>query len=90
MWKLKQSGQFKKDLRKYQNDREKMKSLETVLVQLSEKGKVDKRYKPHRLKGEYSGALECHIENDYLLVWVDEEEKTIKLVRLGSHSELFK
>ena len=38
MWKLKQSGQFKKDLRKYQNDREKMKSLETVLVQLSEKG----------------------------------------------------
>lgn len=39
MWK--QSGQFKKDLRKYQNDREKMKSLETVLVQLSEKGKVD-------------------------------------------------
>ena len=50
MWKLKQSGQFKKDLRKYQNDREKMKSLETVLVQLSEKGKVDKRYKPHRLK----------------------------------------
>ena len=41
MWKLKQSGQFKKDLRKYQNDREKMKSLETVLVQLSEKGKVD-------------------------------------------------
>lgn len=32
MWKLKQSGQFKKDLRKYQNDREKMKSLETVLV----------------------------------------------------------
>jgi mRNA interferase YafQ len=55
-----------------------MKSLETVLVQLSEKGKVDKRYKPHRLKGEYSGALECHIENDYLLVWIDEEEKTIK------------
>ena len=90
MWKLKQSGQFKKDLRKYQNDREKMKSLERVLVQLSQNGKVDNIYKPHRLKGEYSGALECHIANDYLLVWIDEEEKTIKLVRLGSHSELFK
>ncbi len=48
MWKLKQSGQFKKDLRKYQNDREKMKSLERVLVQLSEKGKVDKRYDTKR------------------------------------------
>ncbi|MBR3936444.1 MAG: type II toxin-antitoxin system YafQ family toxin [Bacteroidaceae bacterium] len=51
MWKLKQSGQFKKDLRKYQNDREKMKSLERVLVQLSQNGKVDNIYKPHRLKG---------------------------------------
>lgn len=90
MWKLKQSGQFKKDLRRYQNDREKMKSLERVLVQLSQNGKVDNKYKPHRLKGEYSGALECHIESDYLLVWIDEEVKTIKLVRLGSHSELFK
>ena len=57
MSKLKQSGQFKKDLRKYQNDREKMKSLERVLVQLSQNGKVDNIYKPHRLKGEYSGAL---------------------------------
>ena len=57
MWKLKQSGQFKKDLRKYQNDREKMKSLERVLVQLSQNGKVDNICKPHRLKGEYSGAL---------------------------------
>lgn len=90
MWKLKQSGQFKKDLRRYQNDREKMKPLERVLVQLSQNGKVDNKYKPHRLKGEYSGALECHIESDYLLVWIDEEVKTIKLVRLGSHSELFK
>ena len=62
MWKLKQSGQFKKDLRRYQNDREKMKPLERVLVQLSQNGKVDNNYKPHRLKGEYSGALECHIE----------------------------
>ena len=90
MWKLKQSGQFKKDLRRYQNDREKMKPLERVLVQLSQNGKVDNKYKPHRLKGDYSGALECHIESDYLLVWIDEEVKTIKLVRLGSHSELFK
>ena len=90
MWELKQTGQFKKDFRKYQNDREKMKSLETVLGQLRENGKLSKEFKPHQLRGDYKGAWECHIGNDYLLIWMDENEKIIKLVRLGSHSELFK
>lgn len=33
--------------------------------------------------------MECHIEDDWLLIWFDKEEDVIKLVRLGSHSELF-
>lgn len=34
--------------------------------------------------------MECHIESDTLLIWLDETENVIKLIRLGSHSELFK
>jgi mRNA interferase YafQ len=34
--------------------------------------------------------MECHVENDMLLIWIDADENIIKLVRLGSHSELFK
>ena len=34
--------------------------------------------------------MECHMENDFLLIWFDKETDTIKQVRLGSHSELFK
>ena len=34
--------------------------------------------------------MECHIESDFLLIWMDEEEGIVELVRLGSHSELFK
>ena len=33
--------------------------------------------------------MECHIGSDFLLIWIDEKEDVIKLVRLGSHSELF-
>ena len=33
--------------------------------------------------------MECHIENDTLLIWFDKNNNTIELVRLGSHSELF-
>ena len=33
--------------------------------------------------------MECHVGNDFLLIWVDEQRDIIELVRLGSHSELF-
>ena len=46
------------------------------------------RYR-HPLKGNWKNFMECHIENDTLLIWFDKENDTIELVRLGSHSELF-
>lgn len=59
------------------------------LTHLSETGMVPEKYRPRPLSGNYRGTLECHIENDFLLIWVDESEQIIKLVRLGSNSELF-
>ena len=34
--------------------------------------------------------MECHIESDFLLIWIDEQNGIVELVRLGSHSELSK
>lgn len=45
--------------------------------------------RPHKLVGNYKGCMECHVENDTLLIWIDETNDTILLLRLGSHSELF-
>lgn len=90
MWTLKYSGQFKKDLKRYKNDTRKIENLYTVLQILEQNGTVPPEYKPHVLQGNYSGFLECHIESDFLLIWIDEENRQIRLVRLGSHSELFK
>ena len=45
---------------------------------------------PHRLKSEFINNWECHIKPDLLIIWIQiERPKEIKLVRLGSHSELF-
>ena len=41
------------------------------------------------LTGNYSGCMECHVEGDFLLIWIDETNKRIGVLRLGSHSELF-
>lgn len=50
---------------------------------------IPAEYKPHGLKGDYEECMECHIEGDFLLIWLDPETDEIDLVRLGSHSELF-
>lgn len=90
MWELKISKQFKKDLKRYQNKPEQIANLKKVLGMLRASGIVPKEYKPHMLAGNYKGFMECHVENDLLLIWFDEMENLIKLIRLGSHSELFK
>lgn len=90
MWTLFYSTKFKKDLKRYQNQSVKLLALKEVLVQLQESGSVAPSFKPHRLSGEYVGCMECHIQSDFLLIWFNEEDRTITLVRLGSHSELFK
>ena len=87
---LKFTGQFKKDLKRYQNKPRQINELYSVLALLAEKGKVPQRLKPHYLKEEYGGCMECHVGNDFLLVWFDEDNDIIKLIRVGSHSELFK
>lgn len=48
-----------------------------------------KEYRAHMLLGDYAGCMECHIGGDFLLVWIDEAANIVKLVRVGSHSELF-
>ena len=86
---LKQSSQFKKDLKGIKFDEHKLNELETVLDHLGRTATVPAEYQPHPLKGQYKNCLECHIEDDFLLLWKDPEQKIIRLVRLGSHSKLF-
>ena len=60
---IKLTSQFKKDLKRYQNNPRKMDSLERIVKLLRETGTVPNEYKPHLLIGNYNGFMECHIEN---------------------------
>ena len=90
MKKLQPTTQYKKDYKKYRNNPKKVEALKEVLIMLMNEQPIPEAYRPHMLHGEYKGCVECHIEGDFLLIWIDEETETIELVRLGSHSELFK
>jgi mRNA interferase YafQ len=83
------TSQFKKDLKRIQNQPIKIQHLKQVLLKLEENGVIPNEYRPHKLSGNYAGYMECHVENDLLLIWIDAQENIIKLVRLGSHAELF-
>ena len=89
MFILKMTSQFKKDLKRIQNQPIKIQHLKQVLLKLEENGVIPNKYRPHKLSGNYAGYMECHVENDLLLIWIDAQENIIKLVRLGSHAELF-
>lgn len=86
---LKKSTQFKKDLKKYLHSRDKLIALKRVTKSLETTGHVPLEYGPHKLHGIYEGCMECHVGNNFLLIWVDEERNVIKLLRLGTHHELF-
>ncbi len=90
MKELRYTRQFKKDLKRVLNQPKKLKGLLAVLEMLREEIPLPDKYRQHYLKGDYAGCLECHIEGDFLLIWYDEESDTVALLRLGSHSELFK
>ena len=88
MYKLEFSTKFKKDAKRYEHSKNR-ETIRVIIEQLINIGNVAKKHKPHILKGNYKDCMECHILPDLLLIW-QKEKNTIKLIRLGSHSELFK
>ena len=87
---IRYTSQYKKDLKRFLNQPKKLQELQKVIDKLKNEQPLDEKYRMHSLKGDYIGCWECHIEGDFLLIWFDEENDTLALFRLGSHSELFR
>ena len=89
MKKLQPTTQYKKDYKRISNNFQKVKDLKEILTKLVNDEPIPAEYLPHKLTGKYNGCLECHVQSDFLLIWIDEKNDIIELVRVGSHSELF-
>lgn len=86
---IKVTPQFKKDLKRYKHKKSVILKLQSVLKLLESDQPIPTEHRPHQLTGNYRGCMECHIESDSLLIWWDKDKNVIKLLRFGSHSELF-
>lgn len=63
------TGQFKKDYKMAKKRGKDLKILLTVVGNLANGIKLEKKYKDHQLSGNYSSYRECHLEPDWLLVY---------------------
>ena len=90
MLKSRDTGQFKKDLKKVKKQGKDLSKLRLVVTQIVNENSLPTKYKDHALKGRWSGSRDCHVENDLVLICtIDKEQKNVTFERLGSHSELF-
>lgn len=92
MYQLIPTTQFKKDLKKFKRNPKDFHLVTQLLKVLQAKGTagIPNAMKPHQLKGVYKDNWECHIKPDLLIIWYQiESPQIIKLIRLGSHSDLF-
>jgi mRNA interferase YafQ len=90
MYSLNTTNQFEKDYNLCKKRGYKVEFLNSIFLLLEEKGSLPLKYKPHKLTGNYKGFWECHIQADWLLIWLqDDTTKNITLTRTGTHSDLF-
>jgi mRNA interferase YafQ len=90
---LRQTRQFKTDKKRIQRSgRHDWEKMRAVVKALMNDPPLDERLRDHPLTGDYTGARECHVGPDWLLIYSkagDGKTGVLTLVRTGSHSELF-
>jgi len=89
---IERSSAFKRDYKREAKGRYRAtldNDLKVVLVALATDQPLDVKYRDHDLSGDWAGYRECHIKPDLLLIYRKSGADTLRLARLGSHSELF-
>ena len=82
--------QFRKDYKRIEKRKYDLTLLELVVQTLLEEKPLDPKHRDHALTGVYAGHRECHIQNDWLLIYRVERENLILIAtRTGTHSDLF-
>lgn len=90
MYKITVTQRFIKDSNLCKRRGLNMNLLREAMQLLAETGTLPTQYHPHKLKGDYEGFWECHIQPDWLLVWMQNDLELIMLFsRTGTHSDLF-
>lgn len=91
MYKVVASNAFKKSLVKIIRQYPRIeKTFDHVVRTLASGKQLDKKFRDHKLKGQYEGFRDCHIAPDIVLIYtIDDGNLILILSKIGSHSNLF-
>jgi mRNA interferase YafQ len=88
---ISRTGRFKRDFKRVKAGQLGPKLdnlLAEALALLADDRPLPWQLRDHPLAGERMGYRDCHLRPDMVLIYRKPDEKTLELVRLGSHSEL--
>ncbi len=88
MKKVSQTKQFGRDIKRMKKRGKDLDKLKTLVQILAEGQALPERYRDHPLVGQWRPARDSHIEPDWILIYTVDDEN-LRLVRTGSHSDLF-
>ncbi len=93
MRRIERTTVFRRDFKRVKT-RHVVRDLEELLVstvsRLANDEALPERMHDHALFGSWEDHRECHLRSDLLLIYRKTDGRTLQLVRIGSHSDLFK
>ena len=82
-------NKFKKAYKLCEKRGKNLDKIDITISLLSENGELPQKYRPHKLVGNYAGEWECHIEPDWLMTYIINDE-AVTLLDTGTHSDMFR
>jgi mRNA interferase YafQ len=89
MLKIAYRNKFKDELKKQKKRGKDLQTFFNVAEKLANEEPLDPKYRNHKLTGNFKDRWECHLEPDWLLIYLKTAEE-IFFERTGTHSDLFK
>ena len=90
---IERSSAFQRDYKRVKATPRQSKNLDslvsTVVALLLSDRVLPENNRDHSLIGDWAGYRECHLKPDFLLIYRKPDANTLRLARLGTHSELF-
>ena len=94
------STKFKKDIKHFKNNQKVLDEIFAIIELLANDKPLPEKCVADQLQGEYKGVTDCHVRPDVILLYrlkdtikdgkVITELSLLELLRVGSHSQLFK
>ena len=85
---ISRTNRFEKDVKKMKKRGKSFSVFKQVITNIANNEILEPKFEDHKLVGDYDGTRECHIEPDWLLIYINTKDELI-LVRTGTHADLF-